>query len=79
MLYNIIQRFVELPLLDYIIPAPCFYQKKQHQICLANHVYRFVQIQLLSYNLITQWNKLPNHTVNTTSLDNFKSLLKSHL
>ena len=71
---KIIHRFVELPLPNYIIPAPrC--TKTHYQIHSSIDSYKF---SFFPYS-ITQWNKLPDHVVNTTSLDNFKSLLKSHV
>ena len=55
--------------------------------CTRRNGTKFIQpmtsIDLYKFNFfpysITQWNKLPDHVVNTTSLDNFKSLLKLHL
>ena len=78
MLYKIIHRFVELSLPNYIISAPC---------CTRRNSTKFIQpmTSIDSYKFsffpysITQWNKLPDHVVNTTSLNNFKSLLKLHL
>ena len=78
MLYKIIHRFAELSLPNYIIPAPR---------CTRRNSTKFIQLKtsIDSYKFsffpysITQLNKLPDHVVNTTSLDNFKSLLKLHL
>ena len=65
MLYKIIHRFVELSLPNYIIPAPC---------CTRRNSTKFIQLMtsIDSYKFsffpysITQWNKLPDHVVNTT-------------
>ena len=78
MLYKIIHGLVELPLPDYVIPAP--------RVTRGNSR-KFVQpaISVDSYkhsffsNSINKWNKLPKEIVNAPSLNNFKTLLKLYL
>ena len=72
MYIDVIHRLVELPLSDYVIPAHVAPEERASN-CTASHVYHYILIQP-----ITLWNKLPDHIVNITSLDNLKGLLKSH-
>ena len=78
MLYKIIHRFVELSLPNYIIPAPHCTRRNSTKFIPPMTSIDSYKFSFFPYS-ITQWNKLPDHVVNTTSLDNFKSLLKLHL
>jgi len=74
MFYKIINRLVELPVPEYIIPAP--------RVTRGNSM-KFVQptmhIDPYKYsffpNTISQWNKLPLEIANTVDLNDFKNLL----
>ena len=75
MLFKIIHRFVELPLPDYIVPAPCATKGnsvKFIQLATSVNSYKFSFFS----NSIRNWNKLPEDMVNVTSLSNFRTLLK---
>ena len=78
MLYKIIYRLVELPLPDYIIPAPRVTRGNSMKL-----VYPPTNVDSYKYsffpNSISVWNKLPEEIVNATSLNKFRTLLKSHL
>ena len=78
MLYKIIYRLVELPLPDYIIPAPRVTRGNSMKLVhpptnVDSYKYSFFP------NSISVWNKLPEEIVNATSLNKFRTLLKSYL
>ena len=72
------QTFVELPLPDYIIPAPCVTRGNSMKF-----VHSATSIDPYKYsffpNSISKWNKLLKEIINATSLNNFKILLESYL
>ena len=71
MLHKIIHRFVELSLPNYIISAPHCTRRNNTKFIKPTTSIDSYKFSFFHYS-ITQWNKLPNHVVNTTSLDNFK-------
>ena len=67
--------FVELSLPNYIVPAPRCTRRNSTKFIQPRTSIDSGKFSFFPYS-ITQWNKLPDHVVNTTSLDNFKSLFE---
>ena len=70
MLYKIIYRFVELPLPNYTILAPCCTRRNSTKFIQPTTSIDLHKFSFFPYS-ITQWNKLPDHVVNITSLDTY--------
>ena len=78
MFYKIINRLVELPAPEYIIPAPRVIRGNSMKF-----VWPAMHIDSYNYsffpNSISQWNKLPLEIANAADLHDFKNLLQSYL
>ena len=79
MLYKIIHRLVELPLPDYIIPAP-----RSTRGNSMKYVQPATSVDPYKYSFfpaaIRQWNRLlDDKIINVTSLNQFRTFLRSYL